>query len=623
MPHAYIELATTPPKVRAGTTGEIPPALAFVFGTELNFTVAFMSSGNLQAAPANTTAGKLTLKADDDHGGDALGLDAAWEVEGSGAASVYRFKIVLNSAELEALLNGGADEITVQASISWTITGAAAPSIADDFLITIKNSSTRSGDDAPDANEEATEIWLNDRAIRYLPLVVGLTGGGATKLDGRVVDSTMEGDAVCLVDAGSSNVLRTYELVAGTDAESSPDVIHPDNFHASTNAFVWKQRPPPSVAPAAHAASHAVAGSDPLTLAQSQITGLTASLAAKADLESGKVPASQLPSYVDDVVEAANFGALPGTGETGKIYVTLADNKSYRWSGSAYVEIASSPQLASQAEAETGADNAKLMTPLRTRQSISATGAVDILNGTGAVQGHTDPGSGATAPPDLEIEITVNGHGYIDINYGEAGVQGFHFSDSDPTDGRVWIDDTALSTPDAYANALASAITGTAISGLSATADGTVCTVSWTGAGATHSLGASSTSTGGLATSISGGGVGVDAVSPSGGVGEVELIPAVTGKRLRLLRGFAQDTDHLNMPIQLALKTPGPAYQPVTGEQTLGSGAFAELKPDDDTEAAGFCEGVYGASLVAMIIGDPPNDAGTSVAFYVQAARDI
>lgn len=57
----------------------------------------------------------------------------------------------------------------------------------------------------------------------------------------------------------------------------------------------------------------------------------------------GKVPSAQLPSFVDDVVEAANFAALPGTGETGKIYVTLDNNKTYRWSGSAYVEISASP----------------------------------------------------------------------------------------------------------------------------------------------------------------------------------------------------------------------------------------------------------------------------------------
>lgn len=57
----------------------------------------------------------------------------------------------------------------------------------------------------------------------------------------------------------------------------------------------------------------------------------------------GKVPAAQLPAYVDDVIEVDNFAALPATGETGKIYVTLDDNKTWRWSGSAYVEISPSP----------------------------------------------------------------------------------------------------------------------------------------------------------------------------------------------------------------------------------------------------------------------------------------
>jgi len=59
----------------------------------------------------------------------------------------------------------------------------------------------------------------------------------------------------------------------------------------------------------------------------------------------GKVPSAQLPSFVDDVIEAADFAALPATGEAGKIYVTLDDNKTYRWSGSAYAEISASLAL--------------------------------------------------------------------------------------------------------------------------------------------------------------------------------------------------------------------------------------------------------------------------------------
>jgi len=56
----------------------------------------------------------------------------------------------------------------------------------------------------------------------------------------------------------------------------------------------------------------------------------------------GKVPAGQLPAYVDDVLEYANLAAFPVTGETGKIYVALDTNKTYRWSGSTYIEISPS-----------------------------------------------------------------------------------------------------------------------------------------------------------------------------------------------------------------------------------------------------------------------------------------
>lgn len=61
--------------------------------------------------------------------------------------------------------------------------------------------------------------------------------------------------------------------------------------------------------------------------------------------ENGLVPSSQLPSYVDDVIEAENKTSLPTKGEAGKIYVTLNDNLTYRWSGTDYVEISASLAL--------------------------------------------------------------------------------------------------------------------------------------------------------------------------------------------------------------------------------------------------------------------------------------
>ena len=62
-------------------------------------------------------------------------------------------------------------------------------------------------------------------------------------------------------------------------------------------------------------------------------------MAKKADLVDGKVPASQLPSYVDDVVEYASVSEFPSSGEQGKIYVALDSGFTYRWSGSEYIQI--------------------------------------------------------------------------------------------------------------------------------------------------------------------------------------------------------------------------------------------------------------------------------------------
>lgn len=109
----------------------------------------------------------------------------------------------------------------------------------------------------------------------------------------------------------------------------------------------------------------------------------------------GKVPSSQLPSYVDDVVDtyivsgatplsagwlSLTDGGSALTPDTGIIYVVLTageyQNKTFRWSGSVYVEISSAPgqatestpgiaAIATQAECTTGTNDTKIVTPLK------------------------------------------------------------------------------------------------------------------------------------------------------------------------------------------------------------------------------------------------------------------
>jgi hypothetical protein len=74
---------------------------------------------------------------------------------------------------------------------------------------------------------------------------------------------------------------------------------------------------------------------------------LSTSLSTKADLVGGYVPASQLPSYVDDVLEYADLAAFPATGEAGKMYIAIDTNLVYRWTGSTYAVTSSSLALGS------------------------------------------------------------------------------------------------------------------------------------------------------------------------------------------------------------------------------------------------------------------------------------
>ena len=80
----------------------------------------------------------------------------------------------------------------------------------------------------------------------------------------------------------------------------------------------------------------------------------------KADLVGGKVPASQLPAYVDDVLEFANLSSFPATGESGKIYIALDTNLTYRWGGSSYVVMSSSLALGETSSTAYRGDRGKI-----------------------------------------------------------------------------------------------------------------------------------------------------------------------------------------------------------------------------------------------------------------------
>lgn len=112
-------------------------------------------------------------------------------------------------------------------------------------------------------------------------------------------------------------------------------------------------------------------------------------LSGKADLADGKVPAVQLPSYVDDVLEYSSTSAFPVTGESGKIYVATDNNRTYRWSGSAYVEISESLALGETSstayagnKGKANADNIGTMSSLTTTVKTDLVSAINEINST-------------------------------------------------------------------------------------------------------------------------------------------------------------------------------------------------------------------------------------------------
>lgn len=133
---------------------------------------------------------------------------------------------------------------------------------------------------------------------------------------------------------------------------------------------------------------------------------------------SGKVPAAQLPSYVDDVLEYANLAGFPAIGETAKIYVALDTNKTYRWSGSAYVEISPSPGTT---DSLTEGTTNLYFTTARARAALSATGAVSYNSATGVISAELTSGyasktvaTNTTLAADTEYETGRN----LRINHG-------------------------------------------------------------------------------------------------------------------------------------------------------------------------------------------------------------
>jgi hypothetical protein len=267
------------------------------------------------------------------------GVDAAATLTGTGLTQSLNFVLPQGATGIQGPQGvqgnvGPANSLTVGSVTTTTATTAAvsitgnAPSQQISFVIP----------QGPQGIQGAGGPYTT---IQAGTVTTGAAGSAAK------IDTVTSGSTVTLnftiprgVDGTANLADETPQPLGVARAGSALTAARADHVHAvPVIAYGNLTGVPSTFTPATH--QHAI----------SDVTNLQAALDAKqvagsyVTLDgSGKIPSSVLPSYVDDIVEAANYAALTAlTGEGGKLYVTIDTRKLYRWGGSAYVEIASSP----------------------------------------------------------------------------------------------------------------------------------------------------------------------------------------------------------------------------------------------------------------------------------------
>lgn len=159
------------------------------------------------------------------------------------------------------------------------------------------------------------------------------------------VDSKLADKANATHTHTIANVTNLQETIDGLEADiaGKANVSHTHDDRYFTETEITDKLATKADTGHKHAASDVTSGTFALdripTITDAKISGMSASKL------TGTIPTANLPSYVDDVVEGATTEDFPETGEAGKIYVATSTNKTYRWSGSGYVEISASLAL--------------------------------------------------------------------------------------------------------------------------------------------------------------------------------------------------------------------------------------------------------------------------------------
>ena len=234
------------------------------------------------------------------------------------------------------------------------------------------------------------------------------------------------------IDQKLANVNNKFDSYLGKD--NATEYIPTDDYNPSTKKYVD---------------SEIIKVNTELdTKVDKSIVG-TANGIAQLDL-TGKVPASQLPSFVDDVLEYDTYGDFPLEGETGKIYIAIDTNMTYRWSGTQYTMIASSLALGETSSTAYPGDKGKANADkLATIESGAQVNVIESVSARGADLPITN--KRVIVPEDIAISDTEpTGDELIWINTAEDYLFEFGGYTKEDADAKFVVKETGkgLSTND-------------------------------------------------------------------------------------------------------------------------------------------------------------------------------
>lgn len=167
------------------------------------------------------------------------------------AEKTYTFSLPLNTTAINTALGrvnaDDADDVAdLDAGFEVTFQEGGSGgwrSSVEPCPVTIYHDKISGTEGAPNLADDPSQYLLRQDGIIYLPTVNRLTGGTVTDLD-AIVTTALSGSAnyaYALTDEDATpDTFRIYRLEAGTDAESAPDVIRPDDYDGSTNAKIWR-----------------------------------------------------------------------------------------------------------------------------------------------------------------------------------------------------------------------------------------------------------------------------------------------------------------------------------------------------------------------------------------------